>query len=94
MRRAGRCTRCEPRVNASFVGARVHHTELRDSLTDVRAMAKGRYFRLAHGSSAILNRIKGLLRELNPGPLAPEARIMPLDQAANVRMQCLGPLLV
>ena len=25
----------------------------------------------------------GLLRELNPGPLAPEARIMPLDQAAN-----------
>ena len=25
---------------------------------------------------------KGLLRELNPGPLAPEARIMPLDQAA------------
>ena len=27
--------------------------------------------------------IKGLLRELNPGPLAPEARIMPLDQAAS-----------
>ena len=27
---------------------------------------------------------QGLLRELNPGPLAPEARIMPLDQAANV----------
>ena len=26
---------------------------------------------------------KGLLRELNPGPLAPEARITPLDQAAN-----------
>ena len=25
----------------------------------------------------------GLLRELNPGPLAPEARIMPLDQAAR-----------
>ena len=25
---------------------------------------------------------QGLLRELNPGPLAPEARIMPLDQAA------------
>ena len=24
----------------------------------------------------------GLLRELNPGLLAPEARIMPLDQAA------------
>ena len=26
---------------------------------------------------------KGLLRELSPGPLAPEARIMPLDQAAS-----------
>ena len=26
---------------------------------------------------------KGLFRELNPGPLAPEARIMPLDQTAN-----------
>ena len=29
-------------------------------------------------------RHKGLLRELNPGPLAPEARIIPLDQAAIV----------
>ena len=28
----------------------------------------------------------GLLRELNPGPLAPEARIMPLDQAAAGRL--------
>ena len=26
---------------------------------------------------------QGLLRELNPGPLAPKARIMPLDQAAD-----------
>ena len=26
---------------------------------------------------------QGLLRELNPGSLAPEARIMPLDQAAK-----------
>ena len=25
---------------------------------------------------------KGLVRELNPGPLAPEARIIPLDQRA------------
>ena len=25
---------------------------------------------------------EGLLRELNPGPLAPEVRIIPLDQAA------------
>ena len=30
--------------------------------------------------------IEGLLRELNPGPLAPEARIMPLDQAANANV--------
>ena len=28
---------------------------------------------------------QGLLRELNPGPLAPEAR-MPLDQAANMEL--------
>ena len=28
-------------------------------------------------------KIPGLLRELSPGPLAPEARIMPLDQAAK-----------
>ena len=33
-----------------------------------------------HMNISILN---GLLRELNPGPLAPEARIIPLDQAAN-----------
>ena len=35
-----------------------------------------------------LNSIKlkkyGPLRELNPGPLAPEARIIPLDQVATV----------
>ena len=30
-----------------------------------------------------IDQTNGLLRELNPGPLAPEARIMPLDQAAN-----------
>ena len=37
--------------------------------------------------------LKGLLRELNPGPLAPEARIMPLDQAANVHLAvcCMTP---
>ena len=28
--------------------------------------------------------MKGLFWELNPGPLAPEARIIPLDQTANV----------
>ena len=32
----------------------------------------------------------GLLWELNPGPLAPEARIMPLDQAANATLRKLG----
>ena len=30
---------------------------------------------------------EGLLRELNPGPLAPGARIIPLDQAADGRSQ-------
>ena len=35
---------------------------------------------------------KGLLRELNPGPLAPEARIMPLDQAANDKFAFLALL--
>ena len=38
-------------------------------------------------------RKNGLFRELNPGPLAPEARIMPLDQTANngkkLTMGCL-----
>ena len=36
---------------------------------------------------------KGCSGELNPGPLAPEARIMPLDQAANVHLAvcCMGP---
>ena len=44
------------------------------------------FHRPAHGCIAIATEYtdkKGLLRELNPGPLAPEARIMPLDQAAN-----------
>ena len=30
---------------------------------------------------------EGLLRELKPGPLASEARIIPLDQAADVASQ-------
>ena len=35
---------------------------------------------------------KGLLRELNPGPLAPEARIIPLDQAASTILAIvMGP---
>ena len=29
-------------------------------------------------------KISGLVRESNPGPLAPKARIMPLDQPASV----------
>ena len=28
--------------------------------------------------------MNGLVRDLNPGPLAPEARIIPLDQRASV----------
>mgnify|MGYP006906423459 CR=1 FL=1 len=32
----------------------------------------------------------GLFRELNPGPLAPEARIMPLDQTANEAFEPFG----
>ena len=35
-------------------------------------------------STIYFQNANGLLRELNPGPLAPEARIMPLDQAANI----------
>ena len=40
------------------------------------------FSRGARGSRPLAARKNGLLRELNPGPLAPEARIMPLDQAA------------
>jgi hypothetical protein len=36
---------------------------------------------LEHASAALRN--QGLLRELNPGPLAPGERIMPIDQAAT-----------
>jgi hypothetical protein len=32
---------------------------------------------------------EGLFRELNPGPLAPEARIIPLDQTAGCYSQCV-----
>ena len=35
---------------------------------------------------------KGLLWELNPGPLAPEARIIPLDQAAGAVYALLSSL--
>ncbi len=34
---------------------------------------------------------EGLVRELNPGPLAPEARIIPLDQTAiETNVCCVG----
>ena len=41
----------------------------------------GRY--RSRGVVINLARRQGLFWELNPGPLAPEARIMPLDQTAN-----------
>ena len=42
---------------------------------------------IEHSVSTIYMHIAhGLLRELNPGSLAPEARIMPLDQAANEKV--------
>ena len=34
-------------------------------------------------------KISGLVRDLNPGPRAPEARIIPLDQRAGARNRCL-----
>ena len=36
-----------------------------------------------HATADTQREKKGLLREVNPGPLAPEARIIPLDQAAD-----------
>ena len=34
-------------------------------------------------NNQIENKILGLVRESNPGPLAPKARIIPLDQQAD-----------
>ena len=31
----------------------------------------------------MVTKVTGLVRDLNPGPLAPEARIIPLDQRAG-----------
>ena len=45
--------------------------------SSVTVIHQGMQFRSGTGGA------EGLLRELNPGRLAPEARIMPLDQAAN-----------
>jgi hypothetical protein len=33
-------------------------------------------------SQIVNGSLKGLVRDLNPGPLAPKARIIPLDQRA------------
>ncbi len=35
-------------------------------------------------NTALFNYPKGLVRDLNPGPLAPKARIIPLDQRAAI----------
>ena len=35
-----------------------------------------------------LSKSRGLVRDLNPGPLAPKARIIPLDQRANYTFEC------
>ena len=39
-------------------------------------------------------KISGLVRESNPGPLAPKARIMPLDQPASVVLTLFNPVFV
>ena len=36
----------------------------------------------------------GLVRDLNPGPRAPEARIIPLDQRARMVIKFLGNIFV
>ena len=42
------------------------------------------YFILVIKNNSNLLNLKGHLRELNPGPLAPKARIIPLDQGATL----------
>ena len=41
------------------------------------------------GSLVIGTAKVGLVRDLNPGPLAPKARIIPLDQRADTNIQGL-----
>ncbi len=36
----------------------------------------------------------GLVRESNPGPLAPKARIMPLDQQATLNTVCYSTVFI
>ena len=40
----------------------------------------------AQTSPFVCDRVEGLLRELNPGPLGPKPRVIPLDQAAANRL--------
>ena len=47
---------------------------------------------LATKDVAPQGKILGLVRELNPGPLAPEARIIPLDQRASLVLPCNNTL--
>ena len=55
--------------------------------TVVSSIPTGGFLPAAHsGTRQPDHKKKGLLRELNPGPLAFEARVMPLDQAADARM--------
>lgn len=37
-------------------------------------------------AAPVICKSRGLVRESNPGPLAPEARIIPLDQQATLTM--------
>ena len=41
--------------------------------------------RFSAEKQAVAQSLYGLLRKLNPGPLGPKPRIIPLDQAANAR---------
>ena len=41
-----------------------------------------------HNFDSNFKKKRGLVRDLNPGPLAPKARIIPLDQRATVGLDC------
>ena len=71
---------CDPLRRASmFLGA---GTSPRRASMFLGASAKEACWRVLWISGRALP-TKGLFRELSPGPLAPEARIMPLDQTAD-----------
>ena len=56
----------------------------RQDSTQVPHSQKPQRFGVARGYRCWYQATHGLLWELNPGPLTPEARIMPLDQAAMI----------